>query len=203
MKFLLGKKVGMGSVFTDTGRSVPVTVLEVGPIVVTQIKSKEKDGYQAVQVGYGSKKHLTKPVKGHVKNLGNFRWLREYRAEGEEQRDDLKAGTKIDVSVFEEGDRVTITGTSKGKGFQGVVKRHGFAGGPKSHGNKKTLRAPGSIGSQFPQHVLKGKRMGGRMGSRGVTKRGIEIIKIDKENNLMAVKGPIPGARGSLLEIRG
>ena len=199
MKFLLGTKLEMTQVFGEDGKVIPVTLIDAGEVVVTQVKTKEKDGYEAVQVGYGKKKKLTKPLKGHMKDLGNFRWLREYRAETGE----AKSGDKFDVSVFSEGDKVILSGTSKGKGFQGVVKRHGFHGMPKSHGTKKSHRAPGSIGSQFPQHVLKGKRMAGRMGQDRVTRRNVVIVKIDKENNLIAVKGMVPGARGSLVEIRG
>ena len=207
MKFLLGTKLGMTQIFGEGGKAFPVTLIEVGDVVVTQIKSKDKDGYGAVQIGSGKKKKLTKPLKGHLKGLGSFRWLREYRT-GETTEDgqvsaDAKVGDNIDVSVFSEGDKVTLSGVSKGKGFQGVVKRHGFHGMPKSHGTKKKHRSPGSIGSRFPQHVRKGKRMGGRMGQDRVTRHSVEIIKIDKENNLIAVKGAVPGARGTLVEIRG
>lgn len=197
MKFLLGKKIEMTQIFKKDGTVVPVTIIEAGPVVVTQIKTKDKDGYDAVQVGYGTKKHVTKSLKGHFKNLGSFRWVREYRGEFSNILE------KIDVSIFNEGDKVKLTGVSKGKGFQGVVKRHGFSGFPKTHGTKEKYRAPGSIGSRFPQHVRKGKRMAGRMGQDQVTRRDVEIVKIDKENNLMAVKGPVPGARGTLVEIRG
>ena len=207
MKFLLGTKLEMTQVFGEDGKVTPVTLIDAGEVVVTQVKTKEKDGYEAIQFGYGKKKKLTKPLKGHVKDLGNFRWLREYRAhattDNEQLTTDTKVGDKLDVSVFSEGDKVTLSGTSKGKGFQGVVKRHGFHGMPKTHGTKKTHRGPGSIGSQFPQHVLKGKRMAGRMGQDRVTRRNVVIVKIDKENNLIAVKGMVPGARGSLVEIRG
>lgn len=177
----------MTQIFTDDREVIPVTLIEAGPVSVTQIKKKEKDGYEAVQVGYGKKKNVS------------FRWRREYRSTvpGE-----IKIGDKIDVSVFQEGDKVTFTGTSKGKGFQGVVARHGFHGMPKTHGTKKKHRSPGSIGSRFPQHVRKGVRMAGRMGQDRVTKK-TEVVKIDKENNLIALKGPVPGARGTLVEIRG
>jgi len=199
MKFLLGTKLGMTQIFGEGGKIFPATIIEAGPVVVTQIKSKDKDGYEAVQIGYGKKKKLTKPLKGHMGDLGNFRWLREYRAGAITN----KVGDNIDVSVFNEGDRIVLSGTSKGKGFQGVVKRHGFHGLPKTHGTKKKHRSPGSIGSRFPQHTRKGKRMAGRMGQDRVTRRNVEIIKIDKENNLIAVKGAVPGARGTLVEIRG
>lgn len=199
MKFLLGKKIAMTQVFIEDGRAIPVTVVEAGPVVVTQVKTNDKDGYEAVQVGFGKKKKITKPLAGHVKKLGNFRWLREYRVSSAE----VKVGDTFDVSVFSEGEKVVLTGISKGKGFQGVVKRHSFAGMPKSHGTKEKYRAPGSIGSRFPQHVRKGKRMAGRMGSDRVTRHNVEVVKIDKENSLLALKGPVPGARGTLVEIRG
>ena len=197
----------MSQIFDESGKVFPVTLVETGPVVVTQVKTKEKDGYRAVQVGFGKKKKLTKPLKGHMKNLGDFRWIREYRMKNDESKnkgeEDVKTGDTIDVAVFREGDKVTLTGISKGKGFQGVVKRHGFHGLPKTHGTKKKHRSPGSIGSRFPQHVRKGKRMAGRMGSDRVTRRNVQIVKIDKENNVIAVKGPVPGARGTLVEIRG
>ena len=199
MKFLLGTKLEMTQIFDATGKVIPVTLIEAGPVVVTQVKTAEKDGYDAVQVGYGKKKKLTKPLKGHLKDAGSLRWMREYRVEAK----GTKVGDKIDVTSFEEGDKVLLSGTSKGKGFQGVVKRHGFHGMPKTHGTKKTHRGGGSIGSQFPQHVRKGRKMAGRMGSDRVTRRNVQIVKIDKENNLIAVKGAVPGARGSLVEIRG
>jgi len=199
MKFLLGTKLEMTQIFDETGKVIPVTLIEAGPVVVTQVKIAEKDGYDAVQFGYGKKKKLTKPLKGHLKDAGSLRWLREYRVEASE----VKIGDKIDITSFEEGDKVLLSGTSKGKGFQGVVKRHGFHGMPKTHGTKKTHRAGGSIGSQFPQHVRKGRKMAGRMGSDRVTRRSVLIVKIDKENNLIAVKGAVPGSRGSLVEIRG
>jgi len=201
MKFLLGTKIGMSQIFKEGGKVVPVTLVEAGPVVVSQIKTKDKDGYEAIQIGYGRKKNLSKPLKGHLKKLENFRRLREYRIE--KPQEDIEVGSKFDVSVFKEGDKVRLSGISKGKGFQGVVKRHGFAGFPKTHGTKKHHRAGGSIGSQFPQHVMKGRKMAGRMGQDRVTRRGVEIVKIDKENNLIALKGAVPGARGSLVEIRG
>lgn len=205
MKFLLGTKIGMTQIANEKGRVVPVTLVEAGPVVVTQVKSKEKDGYTAIQIGFGEKKHLTKSLKGHMKNLGSFRWLREYRVDKIPNSNPQipKVGERIDISMFEEGDTVRLSAISKGKGFQGVVKRHGFKGMKKTHGTKEKYRAPGAIGSRFPQHVRKGKRMAGRMGSDRVTRRNVEIVKIDKENNLIAVSGAVPGARGTLVEIRG
>lgn len=193
----------MTQVFNVNGKVVPVTVIEAGPASVTQVKTDETDGYKAIQVGYGIKKKLTKPLKGHFKGLGNFRWAREYKVKSNEAEEKIpEIGSKIDVAIFSEGDKVTVRGISKGKGFQGVVKRHGFAGLPKTHGTKKKHRSPGSIGSRFPQHVRKGKRMAGHMGQDRVTIKK-EVIKIDKANNLIALKGSIPGSRGSLVEIRG
>ncbi len=207
MKFLLGTKLGMTQIVDEKGRVVPVTLVEAGPVVVTQVKSKEKDGYAAIQIGFGEKKHLTKPLKGHLKGLGSFRWLREYRAKpGEEEikgEEAPKVGTILNVSLFKEGEKVALSGISKGKGFQGVVKRHGFKGMKATHGTKEKYRAPGTICSGFPQHVRKGKRMAGRMGYDRTTRHNVPIIKIDQENNLIAVKGAVPGARGTLVEIRG
>lgn len=214
MKFLLGIKLGMSQVFTDDGKVIPVTVIEAGPCVVSQIKTKDKDGYEAVQLGFGNKKKISKPLKGHFKNLGNFRYIREYRiqkipnskfpvkGEVRQGRQIPKLGDKIDVGVFEEGDKVKVSGISKGKGFQGVVKRWGFHGAPASHGTKHNLRAPGSIGSSFPEKVFKGLKMAGRMGGERVSVKNLKVVKVDPENNLIAVKGAIPGSRGTLVEIR-
>lgn len=222
MKFILGKKLGMSQIFDEQGRVIPVTLIEAGPCFVIQSKTKEKDGYQAFQIGfeeikgksakggsplktdapleraYGRK--VKKPQEGHFKkaNLGKaFRYLKEFAGNDL----DLKVGDKIDVSIFRQGEIVKVTGVSKGKGFQGVVKRHGFSGFPASHGTKHGLRAPGSIGSSWPERVFKGKKMAGRMGHQKVTVRGLEIVQVDQENNLLAVKGAVPGKRGTLLEI--
>ena len=195
----------MTRIFQEDGKMVPVTVLEAGPCFVVQIKDKNKDGYQAVQIGFGQKKlkNITKPEKGHLekhlsKDLKNaFAYLREFRVE----EASFKPGDEIKVDVFEPGEKVKVTSTSKGKGFQGVVKRWGFAGGPKSHGQKDRLRAPGSIGATTPSRVIKGKKMPGRMGGKTVTVKNLEVVKVDKENNLLAIKGAIPGARGTLVKI--
>jgi len=178
---------------------IPVTLIESGPNFVTQVKTKDRDNYSAIQVGFGAKKekNIKKPQRGHLKNLDNLRWLREFRVEDSK----LNNGDKIDVSVFAPGDKVNVVAISKGKGFQGVVKRHGFHGGPKSHGQKDRHRAPGSIGSSFPEHVFKGKRMAGRMGGDRVTVKNLEIVEIDGENNLIALKGAVPGRRGTLVMI--
>jgi len=212
MKFILGKKVGMTQVFEEDGKVVPVTIVEIEPNVVVQVRTKEKDGYEAVQIGTGTKKakNINKPQKGHLKDLGNFRYLKEVRdkeskhiAVGEATGSlTFKVGDKIDASVFAIGDKVKVTGFSKGKGFQGVMKRHGFSGMPHSHGHHHVARHAGSIGQRFPQHTLKGMRMAGRMGHDQVTTRGLKIVRVDVENGLLAVKGAIPGNRGQLLVIR-
>ena len=189
----------MTQVFDNEGAVHPVTVINAGPVTVTQIRNEEKDGYEAVQVGYGEKneKNINKPEKGHLKDLGNFRYLKEF-----ETTEGMKVGDKIDVSVFEEGDEVIISAVSKGKGFQGVVKRHNFAGGPRSHGQKHSERKPGSIGSTGPQRVFKGTRMAGRMGSDRITVKNLKVVQIDKDNNRILIKGAVPGRRGTLVEVR-
>jgi len=201
MKFILGTKEEMSQIFTEDGNAVPVTLLSAGPVVVTQIKTNEKDGYEAVQVGYGVKnpRNINKAEKGHFKGLGNFRHVKEFRTTPGE----MKVGDSFDVSSFEPGDVIEVSGVSKGKGFQGVVKRHGFHGGPRSHGQKHSEREPGSIGATGPQRVFKGTRMGGRMGADRVTVKRLKVVAIDKENNVMAVSGAIPGRRGTVIEITG
>ncbi len=202
MKFILGRKLGMSQTFGEEGQVIPVTLIEVLPCQVVQIKTNKKDGYQAVQVGFGEikEKKLKKPQKGHIKKAGlkkNFGGFKEFRAL------DLKIGDEIDISVFKEGDKVNVSGISKGKGFQGVVKRHGFSGMSASHGTKHCLRAPGSIGSAWPQRVFKGKKMAGRMGFERVTVRGLQVAQVDDENGLLAIKGAVPGKKGTILEIVG
>jgi large subunit ribosomal protein L3 len=201
MKFILGKKQNMTNVFDEDGIVYPVTVVNAGPLVVTQVKTLETDGYDSVQFGYGERKesNISKAVKGHTKDLGNFEALKENRV----NETDLKVGDKVDVSAFEEGDKVTISSISKGKGFQGVVKRWNFAGGRRSHGNKHHERTPGSIGATGPQRVLKGLKMAGRMGSDRITVKNLKIVKVDKDTNQLYIKGAVPGKRGTLVEIRG
>ncbi len=182
--------------FKEDGTVVPVTLVQIEPNVVVQVKTKENDGYEAVQIGTGLKKKLNKPAKGHVKDLGMFAILKEFKADSE-----LKVGDTIDISAFAEGESVKVSGVSKGKGFQGVVKRHGFRGMPASHGAHSVLRHAGSIGQRFPQHTLKGMRMAGRMGGVNKSIRGLKIVKIDAENKLMAITGAVPGNKGSMLEI--
>lgn len=198
MKYILGKKVSMTQIFSEKGDMVPVTVVQAGPCVVTQIKGTEKDGYTAVQIAYGHKNKLKKPQKGHFKELGSFRYVREFRSNS-----DVKVGDQITVGTFAVGDKVKVTGTSKGRGFQGVVKRHGFGGAKASHGTKDQLRMPGSIGATGPAHVFKGMRMPGQMGDDRVTIANLEIIQVDSQENLLYIKGAIPGARNSLVMVYG
>ena len=200
MKFILGKKLGMSQIFNEQGKVIPVTLVEAGPCHVIQARTQEKDGYSAVQIGFESKKdkHTNKAQQGHFKKSGvqgNFRYSREFQVE------DLKVGDKIDVGIFNPGEIVRVSGISKGKGFQGVVKRHGFSGANATHGTKHNERAPGSIGSAWPQRVFKGKKMAGRMGSDRVTVKGLEIIEVDKDQNILAINGALPGRKGTLLEI--
>lgn len=194
MKFILGKKLGMSQIFDEEGRTAPITLIEAGPCFVTQIKTKEKDDYQAIQIGFEKLKE--KKIKKTQKEKP-YRYLREFKGDISK----YKIGQEIDAAVFQKGDKVSVSGISKGKGFAGVVKRWGFAGSPATHGTKDTLRAPGSIGSRWPQRVIKGRKMPGRMGRERVTVKNLEVVKIDKEKNLIAVKGAIPGRRGTLLEI--
>ena len=201
MKFILGTKEKMTQIFTEDGKAYPVTILSVGPIVVTQIKSKLTDGYEAVQVGFGEKKanRLNKALKGHMKG-GNFRYLKEFRGSAPEG---LDVGTKIDASIFEKGDIINISAFSKGKGFQGVVKRYNFAGGPRTHGQKHSEREGGSIGSMGIPRVIKGMKMPGRMGTDRVTIKNVKIIQVNPEDNQILVVGGVPGRRGTLVEIEG
>ncbi len=201
MKFILGTKEKMTQVFDKNGLAQPVTVLQVGPVVITQIKDVDKDGYVAIQVGFGKKneKNINKAQKGHMKDLGNFRYLKEFRLKN---TGEFKVEDKIDVSLFEEGNKVTVSSVSKGKGFQGVVKRYNFAGGPRTHGNKHQERKPGSIGATGPQRVFKGTRMAGRMGSDRVSLKNLEVIQIDKKSNQLLVKGAVAGRKGTLVEVR-
>ena len=199
-KFLLGKKIGMSQIFQENGAVVPVTVIEIEPNIVTQIKTPAKDGYSAVQVGTGKKNKIKKPQVGHFKELGKFKHVREFAVN--EADASLRVGDKNEVSVFVPGDIVKVTGISKGKGFAGAVKRHGFHGMPASHGHRSVQRHVGSIGQRFPQHTLKGMRMPGRMGHAQFTVRGLKVVQIDQENNLLALKGAIPGNKGGIIGIQ-
>ncbi len=191
----------MTRIFGENGRVIPVTVVEAGPCYVTQIRTPEKDGYTAVQLGFGAAKRLNQPLKGHLKKLPPLRYLREIRLA---DADGVSVGDKIDAGVFKSGQLIDVTGTSKGKGFAGVVKRHHFAGGPKTHGQSDRHRAAGSVGATTtPGRVLKGMRMAGRMGGERVTTQHLEIVQADPERNLLLVKGALPGGRNTLLLIRG
>lgn len=198
VKFILGKKLGMARVFDKAGRSVPVTVLEAGPCVISQVKTIEKDGYNAVQIGFGKAKKISKPKAGLLKGLGNVKDLKEFLTKDIAA---YKVGDKINVSVFAEGDIVKASGITKAKGFAGGMKRHGFKGGPASHGQKHSSRERGSSGARFPEHVVKGVRMPGRMGGVRSTVMNLPVLSIDKENNLIALKGAIPGKKGTLIEV--
>ncbi|NQT24148.1 50S ribosomal protein L3 [candidate division KSB1 bacterium] len=203
MQGLLGKKIGMTRFFDKSGRPASATVIEAGPCKVVQVKTKERDGYSAVQLGFQDQieKRMTKPLLGHFKKagLGPQKILKEFRDfDGE-----VKEGDELGVDLFSVGDRVNVSGTSKGKGFAGVVKRYNFAGGPKSHGQSDRLRAPGSIGqSAYPKRVFKGMKMGGRFGTDRITLRHLRVLKVIPEKNLLLVEGSIPGARNSIVEIR-
>ncbi|WP_297070297.1 50S ribosomal protein L3 [uncultured Duncaniella sp.] len=203
MPGLLGKKIGMTSVFSADGKNVPCTVIEVGPCVVTQIKTADKDGYEAVQLGFVEKKdkHTTAPLAGHFKKAGVApqRHLAEFKGfDGE-----YNLGDTITVDLFNENDFVDIQGTSKGKGFQGVVKRHGFGGvGQSTHGQHNRLRAPGSVGAcSYPAKVFKGMRMAGQMGNEKVTIQNLQVLKVIADHNLLLIKGSIPGSKGSIVLI--
>jgi large subunit ribosomal protein L3 len=200
---LLGKKLGMARIFTEEGRQIAVTLLEAGPCAVVQRKMQETDGYDAVQLGFGEKKanRVTKPAAGHFKKAGvaAARTLREFKVDGPSE---LTAGDAVNADLFAVGDRVDISGITKGKGFQGVIKRHGMSGGPGGHGSM-FHRAPGSIGqSADPSKVFKNVRLPGHMGSRRVTTQNLEVVRVDTENNLIAVRGSVPGAPGTLIIVK-
>ncbi|MHB1133424.1 MAG: 50S ribosomal protein L3 [Chloroflexota bacterium] len=200
VKGLLGRKVGMTQVFSAEGQVRPATVIEVGPCVVTQVRTMDKDGYEAVQIGFGDGKRITKPERGHLKGLTPLRHLREVQAADVSQ---YTVGQQLDVSLFGEGDLVDVIGMSKGRGFAGVVKRHHFRGGPKTHGQSDRERAPGSNGAgTTPGRVLKGSRRAGHMGAERVTVQNLEVLQADPERNLLLLKGSVPGAKEGLLLVR-
>lgn len=204
MKAILGKKVGMTQVFNELGEAIPVTVIEAGPCYVTQVKTLEQDGYRAVQLAYEELKpqRLSSGEKGHLarNKLPALRHLREFRLRGDE---DLEEGQRVLVDIFEEGDYVDVVGTSKGHGFTGVVKRYGFRGGPKTHGQSDRQRAPGSIGGTTGiSRVWKGQRMPGRMGGDRITSQNLRVEVVDPERNLLAVRGSVPGAKGGLVMVK-
>jgi len=205
MKGIIGKKVGMTQVFDETGNAVPVTVIEAGPCYVTQVRTSDRDGYVAVQLGFEETKpkRLTQGQLGHLRrnNLPALRYLREFRLRNGDV--DVEEGQEIKVDVFEQGERVDVIGTSKGRGFAGTIKRHGFSRGPKTHGQSDRERSPGSIGMcATPGRTLKGKRMAGRMGNQRVTMQNLEVVVVDPERNLLAVRGSVPGARNGLVMIK-
>ena len=198
MKFILAKKLEMSQVYRPDGTVVPVTLVQAGPCLVTQVKSVETDGYQSIQLGFLPAKKLTKSLEGHLKDLPKLSVIREFRVDATAE---VKRGDEITSSVFAVGDKIDVTGTSKGKGFQGVVKRHGFHGHPSSHGHKDQERMPGSIGAGGVQHVLKGRRMAGHMGDETVTVKNLQVVEM-RENGIIALKGAVPGARNAIIEIR-
>ncbi|MFH1207377.1 MAG: 50S ribosomal protein L3 [Patescibacteria group bacterium] len=196
MKYILAKKMNMTQRFTEDGTVVPVTVVTAGPSPVVTVRTKEKDGYTAVQVGFGTAKKQAKSLQGQMKGAPAVKILKEFRVDGDAG---VKNGDVITAGVFQVGDKVKVVGISKGKGFQGVVKRHGFKGSRATHGNKDQLRMPGSIGATAPQRVIKGMRMGGHMGHARTTVHNLEVVEIDTEKNLLFLKGAVPGPRGNML----
>lgn len=190
----------MSQVFSDEGQVIPVTVIDAGPLLVTQVKTEAKDGYDAVQVGFGERRKMKKPMIGKIKGTAfentGVRFLREFRGKPE-----VAVGATIDATTFAEGDKIIVRGISKGKGFQGVVKRHNFAGADRTHGTKHAHRQPGSIGATGPQRVFKNQRMAGRMGGDQISIKNLSIVKVDKEQNQILIKGAVPGFKGGLIEI--
>jgi large subunit ribosomal protein L3 len=210
MKGIIGKKVGMTQIFSEDGQSIPVTVIQAGPCYVTQVRTEEKDGYKAVQLGFeelppkrNGDSRLNQPKRGHLKrnNLPDLRVLREFRVKDKDL--DVEEGQKLTADVFQTGDRIDVVGTSKGRGFAGTIKRHNFNRQPTTHGASDRTRAPGSIGSTTtPGRVLKGTRMAGHMGGERVTVQNLEVVVVDAEKNLLAVRGSVPGAKGGILLIK-
>jgi large subunit ribosomal protein L3 len=202
MSGLIGKKIGMTSIFDENGKNIPCTVIEAGPCVVTQVRTKEADGYEALQLGFDDKKTATKAAQGHAKKAGSAVKRKVVEFQGFEE--DYNLGDTITVEHFIEGEFVDVAGTSKGKGFQGVVKRHGFAGvGQATHGQHNRLRAPGSIGAaSYPARVFKGMRMAGQMGNEKVKVQNLRVLKVVSEKNLLVVKGCIPGAKNAYVTIQ-
>jgi len=203
MAGILGHKIGMTQIFDDAGLAVPVTVVQAGPCHVTQIKTEKTDGYNAVQIAYGSikEKRVNSPLKGHYGKAGvePKRYLKEFDFADMEE---IKVGDEIKADIFAEGSMVRVSGVSKGKGFQGTIRRHGFSRGPKTHGQSDRLRAPGSLGQgSSPSRVFKGHKMSGRMGNDRITLKSVQVVRVDAENNLIFLKGAVPGAANSLLEI--
>ena len=202
MKTLLGTKIGMTQIISEDGAAIPVTLVKAGPVTVTQVKTVEKDGYNAIQVGYGEGKNLSNAVSGHVKAAKvTPKVIREVRVD--EHDGEVKVGDNFDVTVFAVGDSVDVTGTSKGKGFAGTVKRHNFNTSKKTHGGNGNVRKPGSIGSMYPQKVFRGKRMAGRMGHDQVTVKNLTVAYVDADLGLIGLKGAVPGPRRGIVTIGG
>tara|TARA_B100000745_G_scaffold292356_1_gene233140 strand:+ start:660 stop:1292 length:633 start_codon:yes stop_codon:yes gene_type:complete len=200
LRAFLGKKIGMTQIYEEGGNVVPVTVIQAGPCFVTQIRTPETDGYEAVQIGFDEVKKLNKPRAGHVKNSKMVRFLREVKADNSTE---LAVGQQINVDIFAPGEFVDVIGKSKGKGFAGVIKRHGFGGGDRTHGQSDRMRAPGSIGGgTTPGRVYKGQKMSGHMGNVRITVKNLEVVQVDLERNLLIVKGAVPGGPNSLLTVR-
>jgi len=199
MKFILGRKLNMSQIYNEKGTAIPVTLVATRNNVVVQVRTKAVDGYEAVQIGEGSRNagRIAKPQKGHFKDLGNFASVKEFRTESSP----LKVGDKVELSQFVLGDMVTVSAISKGKGFQGVVKRHGFHGGPRTHGQKHSEREPGSIGGGLRNRVPVGMRMAGRMGSDRITMKNLKVVHIDTDEGVLYISGAIPGKRGTLVEV--
>ncbi len=197
---ILGRKLGMTQIFESDGKALPVTVIEAAPLTVVQVKTLENDGYEAVQVGVGTRKRVNSPQKGHMKDLGQFRYLRELKVDNIAE---WEAGKTVGVEMFEPGDVVDVSGPSKGRGFAGVMKRHGFHGGPKTHGQSDRARAAGSIGAgTSPGKVIKGMKMAGHMGTRQVTVKSLRVVRVDADKGILMVRGAIPGNEGALVKVR-
>jgi large subunit ribosomal protein L3 len=197
---ILGRKVGMTQFFEENGDAVPVTVIATPPCVVVQVKTQETDGYESVQLGFGERRNIKKPLKGHMKGLGDFQYLREMKV------DDIAAwevGQKVGCEIFEQGTAVDVSGATVGRGFAGVMKRHGFHGGPKTHGQSDRARAPGSIGAgTSPGRVIKGMKMAGHMGTRSATVKNLKVVRSDPDRGVLIVRGAVPGHEGVLLTVR-
>jgi len=197
---IVGRKLGMTQLFESDGRAVPVTVIQADPMTVVQVKTVQTDGYEAIQVGFGERKRLNSPQKGHMKDLGRFRYLRELKVDNVAE---WQVGNKIGVEIFEPGDLVDVSGPSKGRGFAGVMKRHGFRGGPKTHGQSDRARAPGSIGAgTSPGKVIKGLKMAGHMGTNQVTVKSLKVVRADPDRGILLVRGAVPGNEGAVLKVR-
>lgn len=197
---ILGRKLGVMQIFSADGAARHVTVIDVSPNVVVQVRTKDNDGYESVQLGFGQRKHVSKPMQGHFKNLGQFRYLREFKVDNLQ---DWPVGAKVGAEIFKQGDLVDVSGISKGRGFAGVMKRHGFHGGPKTHGQSDRPRSPGSIGAGTdPGRVIKGIKMAGHMGAKQITVKNLGIVSCDPDRSIIMVQGAVPGNDGGLLKVR-